>query len=542
MTSKIDRVLKDQDMIYGNDGNWRSYYQDLASFCLPRKAWINSIRMFGERLKDNFLYDIRAIRCAKEMVCGIFSHLTNPSSRWFQSATKDPKDQQSGSIQRYFKECDDIMFDVLNDSNFDDAILENYMDHAVFGTGNIYTEDDEKDEVRYTEIPVEQYCFQNDARGRVFKVYRKFQYFPHQILDRWPDSSPREVREAVTKNPNSTFDILHYIGPREKRNPYLQDRSNMPWESLWILMKPEELLSEGGYQEFPSAIGRWWKDANDPRGFSPAMDALASIKLLNAQKRTFIRHAMKASDPAAMSPYRSFLNSPNFNPSAMNYYDAKNFKPDMFKFLTPEGNSNLTVEAMELETQEIERAFYVDVFRAVSMVTQDRKKRSIPEVQRVIAEGMSMLGPVVGKLINETIDPTLERTRAILNRRLILPPEPAQIKGKQKKIIYLSPLARAQKQSQMIGISAWMSALGQLAQFRQDILDPVDFDRVSKIIADIQGVDPSFYLSDEKVQQIRKQRAQAQKAQQQAQLAETAAKAAHHAGTAKKDMAMAAAQ
>ena len=366
--NKIDRVLKDSEHIYNNDGNWRSYYQELADFCLPRKAWISSIRLMGERLKDNFLYDIRAIRCAKEAVCGIFSHLTNPSARYFQSATTDPRDMESGTIQRYFKECDDIQFDVQNDSNLDDALLENYMDHMVFGTGNICTEEDEKDEVRYTEIPVEQYSFAVDARGRVYKHYRRFQYTALQIVDRWPNDAPKEVKDALGNQPYQKFDILHYIGPREKRNPYLEDRSNMPWESLWIMMKPEHLLSEGGYQELPHAVGRWWKDANDPRGFSPAMDALASIKLLNAQKRTFIRHAMKASDPAAMSPYRSFLNSPNFNPSAMNYYDAKNFKPDMFKFLTPEGNSNLTVEAMNLETQEIERAFYVDVFRAVSMV------------------------------------------------------------------------------------------------------------------------------------------------------------------------------
>ena len=537
MKKNIDRILKDSEFIYDNEGNWRSYYQDLANFCLPRKAWVNSIRIQGERLKDNFLYDIRAIRCAKESVCGFHSHLTNPSARWFETRFVDDKTMQYGEVQRYLKVCDDIQFDVINDSNFDDGILENYMDHIVFGTGNIQTMEDEEEEVRFSEIPVEQYSFACDARGRLLELYRRFSYTALQCASMKEWNLPKEVNDALSSNPYIRFDIIQYIGPRDYRDPYKKDNLNMPWRSLWIMKKPEHLLYESGFNELPNAVGRWWKDANDPRGFSPAMDALASIKLLNAEKRTFIRHAMKASDPAWMAPYRSFLNQPNFNPSAANYYDAKNFKPDSFRFLHPEGNSNLNIEAMNEEAAEIERAFFVDIFRAISNVTLDKKKRSVPEVQRLIAEGMTMLGPIVGKLINETLDPTLERVRAILDRRLLFPPMPEQLKDKKKKIIYLSPLARAQKQSQMNGLMSWLQIMAELSQFKQEALDNVDADRISRIVADIQGVDPTVYLPERQVAQIRQQRAKMQAAAQQAAIAEQAAGAAQKAGSAKKNMA-----
>ncbi len=538
MKKSAERILADSDYLYGQDGNSRSYYEDLANFCLPRKAWINSIRVLGERMKDQFLYDVRAIISAQESVCGFHTNLTNPSSRYFETAYSDDRTMQAGGVQRYLKECDDIQYDVMNDSNFEDGILENYMDHLIFGPGYLMTEDDEVDHVRYTEIPVEQYSFVCDARGRVMEVYRRFTYTALQCVSMKDWKCPKEVHDAIKDGKAyKTFDIVHFIGPRDERDPYKEDKLSMAWQSRYIMKKPEQELYEGGYHELPAAIGRWWKDSNDPRGFSPAMNALASVKLLNAEKRTLIRHGMKKSDPASMMPYRSFLNTPNFNPSAMNYYDAKKFKPDAFKWLTPEGDSGLNVEMMDMEAQIIDRCFFVDIFRAMSSLTMDKKKRSIPEIQRIIAEGMSMLGPVVGKVINETLDPVLSRTHNILKRRGLFPPEPEALKNKKRKINYMSPLARAQKQSQLQGITSWLQLHVELSQFNQAVLDPIDFDRVSKKVAEIQGVDPTFYKSPAAVKQLREQRAKMQQQQAKIAMAEQAAGAAHKGAQAHKAVA-----
>ena len=540
MNKSIEKILKDAEFLYGQEGNSRSYYEELANFCLPRKAWINSVRVNGDRQKDSFLFDIRAIICAQESVCGFHSYLTNPSARWHESRFVDDKIMQYGKVQRNLKTCDDIMFDVMNDSNFEDAILENYMDHMIFGPGNIMTMEDEKDEVRYNEIPVEQYSFAQDARGRVNEIYWYKTYTASELNSEPDFNLPDEVKKALKEKPYvRMFEVLRYIGPRDFRDPYKQDKVNKAWRYMVILKKPEHLLYEGGFDELPNAVGRWWKDAGgDPRGFSPAMNALASVKLLNAQKRTFIRSAMKHSDPAVLSPNRGFMNTPNFNPSAMNYYDSKKFKVDAFRFLNPEGNPNINIEAMDLEFQVIERCFYVDIFRALSNLTMDKKKRSIPEIQRIVSEGMTMLGPIIGKIINETLNPTLDRTWNILERRgLFGDLIPDELKTMRKKRVFLSPLARAQKSSQMQGISTYAQFIGELSQFKQDVVDNMDADRVMQIVADIQGVDPTVQVEASKIARIRQQRAKMQQAQQAAAVAEQAASAAHKSGQAKKAMA-----
>ena len=534
MKKDIERILKDDEYLYGQNGNYRSYCQDLANFFLPRKAWITSVRVMGERLKDTYLYDVAAIRCVKESVFGFHSHLTNPSSRYFQTAYVDDRAMQFGRVQRYLHECDEIQYDVMNDSNWEEAVMEDYTDHLVFGNANLQTLEDEIDEVRYTEIPVEQYQFTCDARGRVNEIYWTKSYTAIQCASIKDWQLPREIKDALVDEPYKKFEVLHYIGPRDDRDPYKQDQKNKPWRYVVILKKPENELYEGGFDELPNAIGRWWKDPNDPNGFSPAMDVLAACKLKNAEKRTAIRSGMKKSDPAWLSPYRGFLNTPNMNPNAMNYYDSKKHKATDFAPMTQTGDLNVNIELMNMETQEIERAFFVDVFRAMSNVTLDKKKRSVMEVQRIIAEGMTMIGPVVGRMINGTLDPALARTHNILKRRQLFPPEPDELKGKVRKIIYLSPLARAQKASQQQGLMTVIQFMSELSQFKQEALDKLDVDRCTDIMAEIQGVDPSIYLSKDKVAKIRQNRAKMQLQQQQIAMAEQAGQAARHGAEAHK--------
>ena len=330
--NRIQEICRNNDYLTGKAGNAMSYAQDLANFCLPRKAWINSIRYEGERLKDNFLYDVRAIRAAKKSCAGFYSHLTNPSTRWNEIISVDTKMMQSGANQRYFRECSNIQYDVMNASNFGNSIIEGFMDGIVFGTANTMILDDDEDEVRYMPIPYEQSNYEEDSRGRVCAVYRNFRFTAAQCWERWGMKCSKEIIDAINDGKYFiTFDLLHYVGKRHTWNPYMLDRVSMPRESIWLVKKGEHLLEEGGFMENPYAVWRFWRDSNDPRGFSPAMDVLAAIKLLNAQKRTFIRAAMKKSDPAMMMPNRGWLNAPNFNPSAMNYYDAKHTNPDALR-------------------------------------------------------------------------------------------------------------------------------------------------------------------------------------------------------------------
>jgi hypothetical protein len=75
-------------------------------------------------------------------------------------------------------------------------------------------------------------------------------------------------------------------------------------------------------------------------------------------------------------------------------------------------------------------------------------------------------------------------------------------------------------------IDRYVGNLGQIAQFKPDVLDRFDSDEWAEIYADMLGVDPRLIVADDKVAMIRQQRAEAQaqaaQAEQMAQSAQTA--------------------
>ena len=530
----VEMMVRQHEHLVGAQGNWRSYWQDLADFVLPRKAWITTIKTQGERLKFNFLFDSTAIRALKIMAAGFHSNLTNPASKWFALQTRDLRWMERQDVQLWFKQVEDIMFSVFNTSNFDTAMQEFYMDAGGFGTGAIYTEDDSQDKVRFHTIPIEQMALVEDFRGRVFEFYRAFRLTAQQAFRLWgPQAGPSVAESIRDQQYFRTLEFLHYVGPRHQWDAGKSDGVNMPWVSAWVALKDKRLISEGGFLEFPYAVGRFYKDANEVFGYSPAMDALADIKGINAQKRTLLRAAMKIADPAMAAPSRGFLLPLNLNPAAMNYYDAKSTTVDALKPIQSTGNIPITADVIKMTQEDIEQTFFVPLFRSISDIN---KQMTVPEVQRRIAENMVLLGPVVGRFTHEVLNPLVLRTFFILQRQGELPEPPGFLQGQEMDVIYLSPLAKAQRASEMSSLQTYLVMLGEIAKVKPDVLDTLNEDRTAHILADIQGIDPTVTRDPREVEELRQQRQQAQAAALQleamhkgAQIAESGAKAGKHA-------------
>lgn len=530
-SNDIEQLCTRNTYLTGQNGDWRSYWQDVANFCLPRKAWITTMKIYGEQLKFNYLYDSRAILALKESAAGFHSKLTNPASKWFDFRTLDDKFMQSGVNQRYFRNCSQIQYGVLNDSNHNETMLEYYTDDLSFGSACVSTEEDYKTHVRYTSIPIEQVNVELDDRGELQSLYRNFKYTADQCMTKFKGKISPEMQDAIKDGKGyQKFDVMHYAGPRHIRDTAKQDNVNMPYRSLWIASKEKFTLAEGGFTSNPYEFSRFWVHAMDTFGYSPAMDALASIKLANAQKRTLIRRAMKDADQATAMPSRFFMGRFSQNPAAMNYYDKTKFSKEDFFTIPTGGNTELSVQMMEMEQQLIDRAFFLPLFRALTDQTKDM---NVPEVQQRISESLSLVGPVVGRMTKGIANIQM-RTFEILDRRLLFPPPPKELQGQDMKVIFLSPLAKAQRASEIQGLSAWLGLLGGVAKLIPDIIDNVDGDRIADGTADLYNVDPTYVREKMKVDAIRKATAQAKQQQMQLQQAQQVAETAQSGAQAKK--------
>ncbi len=504
---EIKGLIKREKTLRAKNSNWPNYWQDLAKYCLPRKGWQDTIRSTGERLKLNSIFDSTAIRSLKIMSAGFHSNLTNPSSKWFMLQTRNVRLMDILEVRMWFKEVDDIIFSVLNSSNFDTTMQQFYENNGCFGTGTVLTLEDIKDKVRFTIIPCNQVVMEEDAQGRVNRIWRTYRPTVQQAFDLWGIHAGKVVLDKIKDKPDEEIEVINFVGPRDKYDAAKEDSANMPFKSCWIEKSEQHLLEEGGFVEFPYAVGRFYKDTSDVFGFSPAMDVLAEIKLVNAQVKTMLRAAMKASDPAYIVPSSGFILPLNANPGAMNYRDPAKTKSDDLATLPTSGNIPITIEVIKSGQESIEKGFFVPLFRALSDIT---KQMTVPEVQRRIAENMVLLGPVVGRFIDEVLDPILIRVFFILFRAGELPMPPEILQNQELDVVYLSPLAKAQRESEMFDIESFLSYVQAIAQIKPEVLDKVSGDKAIDLIAKVKGIDPSVLNSDSVVQEIREQRAAAE--------------------------------
>src|SRR3990167_2667020 len=521
----IEKLVTRCQNLEDKNATWKSTHQELAEWNLPRKSYITREKTKGQKTDMTNLYDSTAVRGLKIMAAGFHSNLTNPASKWFNLRTRNLDIMKDKEVQLWFKEVEDIIFGALASSNFDTTMQEFYLNAGCFGTGVILTLEDISEKIRFVEVPIEQIQMEEAAQGRVNRIYRTFPLTAQRAFDLWGKGAGEAVTETVEKKPNDQLKFLHYVGPRNERDPSKEDSANMPYRSVWIEKSKKHLISEGGFLSNPYAVGRFYKDTDDVFGYSPAMDVLPDTKLVSAMVKTHLRSTMKQADPALIAPRRGFIAPLNANPGKINYRDEKTPNDAITAFPTG-SNPQQTLEFIQDTRLNIEKAFFVPLFQAISNIT---KQMTIPEVQRRISENMVLLGPVVGRFTQEMLDPIVMRVFDILFYAGELPLPPMALAGmdsaKDFDIVYISPLARVQRESEIYSLQSFMQDVGMVATAIPNVLDKLNGDEAVDQIAKIRGISPEIIKSDGEVAAIRKQRAEAQaqmmKAEQVKQGAET---------------------
>jgi hypothetical protein len=139
------------------------------------------------------------------------------------------------------------------------------------------------------------------------------------------------------------------------------------------------------------------------------------------------------------------------------------------------------------------------------------------EVAERHEEKLLMLGPVIERLHNELLDPLIDMTFQRMVEAGVIPPPPPELQGMDISVEFVSILAQAQRAIATNGIDRFVGNLGQVAQFKPDVLDKFDSDAWADAYSDMLGVDPHLIVANDKVALLRESRAKAQQAQAAAQ-------------------------
>ena len=491
--------------------SWEEHWQDVADYIVPRKADFTRTRSAGDKRMDK-IYDGTAIHASELLSASIHGMLTSASTNWFNLCFMNNQLQSVDKAKEWLEGVEQVMYAHFHRSNFQEQIHELYHDLITFGTGVLYVESTDVG-FRFETRHISECFLAEDAQGRVDTVYRKYKMSVRSAQKLFGEGASTRINKLMKSNPHEDIEIVHVVMPRDERDIEKLTVENKPFASIYIDPEEKIIIKESGFDEFPYMCPRYLK-ASFERGYgrSPAMQALPDVKMLNKMSEVTIRSAEKQVDPPLMLPDDGFMLPIRTVPGGLNFY--RSGTRDRLEPLQTGANNPLGLQMEDQRRQAIRSAFYVD-----QLVMGAGPQMTATEVVARTEEKMRLLGPVLGRLQAELLQPLIERCYQILIRQEQFAPPPDVIAGQDIDIEYVSPLAKAQRQTEVQSTLQMLQIVQPIAQIDPKIIDHLDADGLVKHLLKSLSIPASVIRSDDEVQAVRNekemQKAQAQQAEQQ---------------------------
>ena len=520
-TDLTKSLLKRFDRLTSQRQNWETHWQEVADYMMPRKADVTKLRSKGDK-RTELIFDSSPLQAVELLAASLHGMLTNPSTPWFSLRFKNEEMDNEDEAKEWLESATETMYTAFNRSNFQQEIFELYHDLITFGTAAMFIEEDDEDLLKFSTRHINEIYIAENEKGRIDTVYRKFKISARAAIQRFGNTVSTKVTTIANKDPYEEIEIVHAVYPRSDFNPTKQDSSNMPFESVYIEYASGDELSVSGFREFPFVVPRYLKASHEIYGRSPAMTALPDVKMLNEMSKTTIKAAQKQVDPPLLVPDDGFILPVRTVPGGLNFYRAGT--RDRIEPLNIGANSPLGLNMEEQRRNAIRNAFYVN-----QLMMQQGPQMTATEVIQRNEEKMRLLGPVLGRLQSELLKPLIDRAFNILLRKNQFRPAPDFLSGQDIEIEYVSPLAKAQKSTELQSIMRAIEIMGSLANVAP-VFDHVNMDNLVRHLADIVGVPqkilkPRSQLNAER-QQKQQQQEQMAQMQQLQQVADAGGKIA----------------
>jgi len=505
---------------------WESHWQELADYMRPRKADIVMKSETPGRKRTEQIFDGTAVRAAEMLSASLHGMLTNMSTSWFSLRYRDPQLQLDDEAREWLLSAEDAMYTAFHRSNFQEQIQELYDDLVVFGTGTMMIEPDESSNFRFSTRHIAEIYLAENAQGRVDTVYRKFKMTARAAIDQFGEAEVSDrIKHTEQRDPYEMIEIVHVVQPRNDRDPAKINKLNKAFSSFYLDREDQQVLSESGYDEFPYVCPRWLKSSTElGYGRSCGMTALADTKVLNRMSEVNLRAAQKVTDPPLMVPDDGFMLPIRVVPGGLNFY--RSGTRDRLEPLNIASNTPVALNMEEQRRQAVRSAFYVDHLQ----LTPVPNETATAVLQRT-ETSMRLLGPVLGRLQSELLQPMINRCWAIMSKQEAFPQPPEFLQGAGDiEIEYVSPLARAQRKGEAQSLVQLMEFMQPLMAIDPGIADFLDMDGMAQHLIKTLSIPATVVRGEQEVLGKRDERAaeQAQQAEmaEAMQIAQAAGKAA----------------
>lgn len=501
---------------------WETVWSPLAENIEPTRLRLNS-KDEGATARKSII-DSTATFALRTLQSGMHSGITSPARPWFRLATFDPDLKEFAPVKNWLAQVEKRMREVFQSSNIYTSFHTGYGDLGLFGQSVGLLVEDEKNTVRMMQMLHGRFWIARDENGVCTTLYRTFRWSVQRIVARFGYKRVSQVAPTIKHDYDmgrydTLYDIWHAVEPRLERNSNSLAKADKRFLSNYWLDATTGaagvgLLEESGFDENPIIAPAWELAAEDHYAMSPGQIALGDVKMLQKEQARKLEGIDKQVRPPMTGPTSMRNNPASLLPGAITFVDDPNrlgFRPAMEVRLS----LNELREDIRSVQQRIDRTFYADLFLMLSQMEGIQPRNQFELAERK-EEKLLALGPVLENIYGDQLEPTIDRTFNILNRRGELPPPPKEVQEQELQIEYISILAQAQKAIATGGVERLWAFAGNIAAVKPSVLDKLDGDQSIDVYADYLGVDPSILVSDDDVAKGREARAQEENQAKQA--------------------------
>lgn len=530
--SRARDILSRQSEFETERGDYERVWETVSEFCDPDApdTWSNR-RSTGkgsqaerQERRGSRVYDNTINSAANRLAAGLESLIIPQSEKWHGLSTAAMNDEETDEEKEWAEGLRDFLFELRYsaNSNFVPATQACLRNVVRYGPAYLYAEEGFGGTlIHYASIPVVEAYIGRNRWGITDTFHRKYERTARQAAQILGyENLPPKVKEMVDdpKKSEEKVSLIQCIKPRDERRMYrigsTWDYLDTPFVSYHVIEDEDLGVKEKGFRTFPVSCLNWRRYEGDTYGISPTIEALTTVREINAVRRTGLRALQQITDPATASKARlDFV--PVLNPG-QNYPglidDAG--RPLIAPINTGQ-NPAYAFEYAGTRAEEIRDMMFVNLFQTL---VQNPQMTATEALIRQEEKG-ALLGPS-GSIIQAGFASNLDRELSILEAKGLyeadsrfLPPQ--SLAGKTVRPTFTSPLDILRKAAESRDFDMVVGAAAQFAQASQDpsVMDNIDGDEYLRIKKDASRAPQRLLRRREEVEALRDNRAKAAQAQ-----------------------------
>lgn len=486
--------------------NFEKHWNDIATVLSPAGAiFLEENPQQGEKT-NKFVYDSTGIHANELLSSGFFSLLTSPTAPWFTLTSTDLQLNQTQEVKVWLNEVSKVMaYEIQRpQTGFTTAMHELYLEYGAYGNATLFlTEKRDYSSLLFQALPLTECFYIENDEGFIDTLIRSYQRSTLQLIERFGETNVSDkVKQASDRQEyDKKFTVLHFIMPNREMSTANLKSTSLPYISVYIEAETKNVLLESGFEEQPFMAARFFKMPQEVYGRGPGSSALSDINMLQEIMKTILRGAQKMVDPPMQMPDQGFISPPRVGPGNMNYY--RTGSQDRIEAIQIPGRPDLGFDLVSDTRARIREMFFVDQLQLNS-----GPQMTATEVLQRTEEKLRLMGPVVGRASTELLSPLISRSFGLLLRAGKLPPPPPSLAQSpaKLKIIYTSPIVKAQEQVAANGLLRVSQLVLPFMATSPEAMDVFDVDRIARGTGEMFNVDPTFFRDEEEVAAVREQR------------------------------------